>query len=211
MINRDGHLQRPDFDDANYTKWDRLSTRVGQWLSGQVDEELKQQLINEPSEPIHADEVYAAIIWMISEQDLTATTNAFYRVVDMKQEEYTTIRQFVDAFHQNLNIAKDNKFILSNYIITYLFIKKIQDELPVFVETSKAMKLIHEKMTNHDVLWLMNEAVNRSTIRTKSIAAIPKTSDNKNNKNPSCFKGFDPSKLQGAPPKDRKVKEWVAE
>ena len=62
LINRDGHLQRPDFDDANYTKWDRLSTRVGQWLSGQVDEELKQRLIDEPSEPIHADEVYAAII-----------------------------------------------------------------------------------------------------------------------------------------------------
>jgi hypothetical protein len=129
-------------------------------------------------------------------------------VIDIKREEYTTMRQFVDAFRQNLNIAKDNKFVLSNYVVAYLFIRKIQDELPVFVETSKAMKLIHENMTDHDVLRLMNEAVDRLTARTKSMPAVPKASDNKN---PPCSEGFDPSKLRGAPPKDRNVEEWVAE
>ena len=78
LINIDGLLQCPDIEDANYIKWRRLSTRVGQWLTGQVDEEFKQQLIDEQTNLRYADEIYTAIIRIISEQDPTATTDAFY-------------------------------------------------------------------------------------------------------------------------------------
>jgi hypothetical protein len=47
-------------------------------LTGQVDEELKQRLIDEQTNLCYADEIYAAIIRIISEQDPTATTDAFY-------------------------------------------------------------------------------------------------------------------------------------
>jgi hypothetical protein len=107
---------------------------------------------------------------------------------------------------------KDNKFILPNYVVAHLFIRKIQDELLVFVETSKAMKLIHENITDHDVLRLMNEAVGRSAARSKSMAAIPKSPDKTPDiKNPPRSEGSDLFKLRGAPLKDRNVDEWVAE
>ena len=49
----------------------------------------------------------------------------------------------------------------------------------------------------------MNEAINRLTMRIKSMVAVPKT----NNKNLPCSEGFNPSKLQGALLKDKKVEE----
>jgi len=96
---------------------------------------------------------------------------------------------------------------LSNYVVAHLFIRKIQDELPVFVETTKAMRLIHKNITDQDVLYLMNEAVDRSTARSKSMATVPKT----DNKNLSRTEGTNTSALRNSPPKGKTEAEWVAE
>jgi hypothetical protein len=131
-------IPKPRRDHRLYERWDKVSRRVSLWIFSQIQESIALDLISTPDDKSYADDMFQAVIKLVSGYGGSLPRTIFLRLISMKREDFRTAEEFVSAFTRDVQLSNKLGFIITPFCACVLLLEQLSKDIPSWVVSVEA-------------------------------------------------------------------------
>jgi hypothetical protein len=121
-------IPKPRREHRLYEKWNKVSKRLSLWIFSQIQESIALDLISTPDDKTYADDMFQAVIKLVSGYGNLFRVGHFYR----------TAEEFVSAFTRDVQLSNKLGFIITPFCACVLLLEQLSKDIPSWVVSVEA-------------------------------------------------------------------------
>jgi hypothetical protein len=131
-------IPKPRREHRLYEKWNKVSKRVSLWIFSQTQESIALDLISTPDDTTYADDMFQAVIKLVSGYGESLPRTTFLRLISMKREDFRTAEEFVSAFTRDVQLSNELGGIITPFCACVLLLEQLSNDIPSWVASVEA-------------------------------------------------------------------------